>query len=314
VSKAAAVWALARPFTLLAPAIGMVSGSLVALGTVRWGHYDSESYDLRDFPLTTVPSILAGALLAALLNVASNAVNQIFDLEIDRVNKPDRPLPAGRLTVAEAWIVAAVTAAAALGIAAWLNTTTLAIVAFTALVVYAYSGPPFRTKRFWWAANPTIAIPRGTLLFVAGWTAVDGDQRLGSMLLWVLGAMYGLFVLGAATTKDYADMKGDESQGCITLPIRFGVRRSIWITAPFFVLPWLLLPAGIVAHGNWTRQGVFLAGLGAALSLWGAYVVRLLLRDPESLTSAKTHPSWQHMYLMMVGSQIGVAIGFWIPK
>jgi len=297
---------LARPFTLLAPAVGMVSGSLVALGTMP----EEGRRDLVQW----LPRIAAGAAMAALLNAASNAVNQIFDLEIDRVNKPERPLPAGELTVGQAGGAAAVTAAAALGLAWRLNPATFAIVAATALVVYAYSGPPFRTKRFWWAANPTIAVPRGTLLFVAGWTAVDGDARLGSMLLWVLGAMYGLFILGAATTKDYADIPGDRAQGCVTLPIRFGVQRSVWITAPFFVLPWLLLPAGVLAHGNSRPDGIFHASLGVALALWGAWIVRLLLRDPESLTTAKTHPSWVHMYLMMVAAQVGVAAGFWLPR
>jgi 4-hydroxybenzoate polyprenyltransferase len=309
VGKAAAVWSLARPFTLLAPAVGMASGSLVALGTLRGkGTPDGELLS------GAAPAILLGALMAAALNVASNAVNQVFDLAIDRVNKPDRPLPAGLLSTGEAWTVAAVAASAALGLARALNPATLAIVAFTALVVYAYSGPPFRTKRFWWAANPTIAIPRGSLLFVAGWTAVDGDARLGSMLLWVLAAMYGLFVLGAATTKDYADMKGDAAEGCVTLPIRFGVVRSVRIIAPFLVLPWLLLPIGVLAHGNRSPQGIFHAALGAALALWGAFVVRLLLRDPEALTSGREHPSWRHMYLMMVGAQAGVALGFWLPR
>jgi geranylgeranylglycerol-phosphate geranylgeranyltransferase len=307
--KAAAAWALARPFTLLAPAVGMVSGSLVALGTLR-GKGTEDGALLAD----AAPAIALGALMAAALNVASNAVNQIFDLAIDRVNKPDRPLPSGALSIGQAWAVTAVAAVAALALAWALNPTTLGIVAFTALVVYAYSGPPFRTKRFWWAANPTIAIPRGSLLFVAGWTAVDGDARLGSMLLWVMAAMYGLFVLGAATTKDYADMKGDGAEGCVTLPIRFGVRRSVWIIAPFLVLPWLLLPIGVLAHGNRSVQGWFHAGLGAGLALWGAWVVRLLLRDPDALTSGKEHPSWRHMYLMMVGSQVGVAAGFWLPR
>ena len=42
--------------------------------------------------------------MAAVLNAASNAINQIYDLEIDRINKPQRPLPSGRLTMREAWI------------------------------------------------------------------------------------------------------------------------------------------------------------------------------------------------------------------
>ena len=41
--------------------------------------------------------------MAALLNAGNNALNQIYDLEIDRVNKPKRPLTSGRLTIAQAW-------------------------------------------------------------------------------------------------------------------------------------------------------------------------------------------------------------------
>ena len=37
--------------------------------------------------------------MAAVLNAGNNALNQIYDLEIDRVNKPKRPLPSGRLSM-----------------------------------------------------------------------------------------------------------------------------------------------------------------------------------------------------------------------
>ena len=37
------------------------------------------------------------------LNAANNALNQIYDLEIDRVNKPQRPLTSGRLSIRDAW-------------------------------------------------------------------------------------------------------------------------------------------------------------------------------------------------------------------
>ena len=57
--------------------------------------------------------------MAAVLNAASNALNQIYDLEIDRVNKPKRPLPSGRLSMREAWVFTCVAYAVAL-VLAWL--------------------------------------------------------------------------------------------------------------------------------------------------------------------------------------------------
>ena len=76
-----------RPFTLWPPALGMVSG-----GVTAWGAAGSSIS--ADSGMLIV-NIALGALMAAVLNAASNAVNQIYDLELDRVNKPDRPLPAG---------------------------------------------------------------------------------------------------------------------------------------------------------------------------------------------------------------------------
>src|SRR5213078_3767573 len=61
---------------------------------------------------------LVGSLMAAVLNAGNNALNQIYDLDIDRVNKPKRPLPSGRLTTRQAWVFTAVTYAAAL-VLAW---------------------------------------------------------------------------------------------------------------------------------------------------------------------------------------------------
>ena len=99
------------------------------------------------------PSILVapilGSLMAALLNGGNNALNQIYDLEIDRVNKPRRPLPSGRLTIAQAWRFSAVTYGLAL-ILAWLvaphgRHECFWLVAVAVVCTLLYSIPPART-------------------------------------------------------------------------------------------------------------------------------------------------------------------------
>jgi 4-hydroxybenzoate polyprenyltransferase len=296
---------LARPFTLLAPALGMVAGGVAALGHA--GDLRLDGWVVRQIGL--------GALAALTLNVASNAVNQIFDLEVDRINKPERPLPAGELSVRAAAWVTGVAYALSLVIAAAVNTPLLVIVAFTAALTYAYSGPPFRTKRHWALANLTIAAPRGFLLPLAGWVAISGSVEgaaFGEVFpvdAWVVAAAGGLFILGAATTKDYADLEGDEANGCITLPLRFGIERSVRMVAPFLFLPWLLFPAGVAAGWLQGNHALLFWG-GLALAAVGARAGWLLVRRPDALTGGSTHPAWVLMYLIMLGSQGVVAFGY----
>ncbi|MBI4915497.1 MAG: UbiA family prenyltransferase, partial [Acidobacteria bacterium] len=78
---------LDRPFTLLPPLLGIVSGAVCAFGSA---HNPDPARLLRPSVLFT---IVLGSLCAALLNAASNTINQIADLEADAVNKPTRPIP-----------------------------------------------------------------------------------------------------------------------------------------------------------------------------------------------------------------------------
>jgi 4-hydroxybenzoate polyprenyltransferase len=299
----AALVALARPFTLLAPATGMLAYGLAAAG-----HGGSFAMSADDWT-----HIALGAFVAALLNVASNAVNQIYDVEVDRINKPTRPLPSGALTIRAAWVVVVLGYLGSVAVAASIHPTLAAIVAFTAFLTYAYSGPPLRTKRHWAWANLTIATPRGFLLPIAGWAAIALPRGEGLPRdAWLLAAASGLFVVGAATTKDYADMEGDRAGGCVTLPLRFGVARSVAIVAPFLVIPWVGLALATVAGLLGGNHFVLFWG-ALLLAAAGLRTVRLLSRDPQALTTASTHPSWVLMYLMMVLSQAVAALAYALP-
>jgi 4-hydroxybenzoate polyprenyltransferase len=104
-------------------------------------------------------------------------------------------------------------------------------------------------------------------------------------------------------------MTGDLAGGCRTLPIVFGVRRAAYMIAPFFVIPWLLMPLG-ASLGILTGNRLALDILGAGLVVWGAYTVWLIVRNPDELTATENHPSWRHMYLMMMAAQIGFAAAY----
>jgi 4-hydroxybenzoate polyprenyltransferase len=302
-SKLASYIDFARPFTLLAPGIGFISWGLVGLGASPTG----------SFTLRVLWPILLGGAMAAILNIASNGINQIYDLEVDRINKPERPLPSGRISMQEAWVITIVTYIIAF-IMAWFISPpgggheTFILVLIGALFTYIYSGPPFRTKRFGIFANLTISVPRGMLLVLAGWSAAKSVLALEP---WWIAFIFGIYIIGAASTKDFSDIEGDKKGGCITIPVKYGIEKSTRIIAPFLVLPFLLFPVGALL-GILTGYKILLIAYGIFLAVYGVYISKLLISDPKNLATETNHISWKHMYLQMVVAQLGAIIVYWV--
>jgi len=319
-----------RPFTLLPPLLGVISGAVTAWGSASNPHVLAGEPRRWAWPL--VATILLGSACAALLNAASNVINQVYDVENDCVNKPTRPLITGEIRRSPALAFAAVLYLLAI-LPTWLVVVwpaatfaekfgaplaqhqCFAIFVAGMIFTLVYSAPALgRTKADAFLANLTIAIPRGCLLKVAGWSMVASVFHVEP---WFIGSIFFLFLVGAASTKDFSDMPGDAAAGCRTLPVRFGVSAAARMIAPFFVLPWLLMPLGVRLADPWNpgrtlltgHKGV-LTGLGCGLALWGIYTVYLILRDPEDLARVENHPSWTHMYLMMMAAQIGFAVAY----
>jgi len=284
--KISAFIKLSRPFTLLSPAVGFIGGGLTA-------------WSLSKLPGAPPWGVWAGAAASVLLNAFSNSLNQIYDLEIDRINCPKRPLPSGSLTLRDAGIFTFACLALSFVIATAVSTLLLNIFAAAALTTWAYSAPPARTKARGMLGNLTIAVTRGLLLFVAGWTSAASPW---TPVPWTAGAVLGLFIFGAASTKDFSDTKGDSAFGIMTLPVRFGPAAAARIIAPFLVAPFLLIPV-FTAIGALPRATLPLS----ALSLYGLFIAALLLREHRPGNARPSRASWVHMYILLVLAQAGFA-------
>lgn len=317
---------LSRPFTLLPPLLGILSGAVCAFGSAH------NPDPARRVTLAVLAVVALGSLCASLLNAASNVLNQVTDLAVDRINKPDRPLVTGEVGEREAWGLALVLYALAIVPTWWIVVPPVdgfaarslaplgthecfALFGGGLLFTLVYSLPALgRTKALGIWANLTIAVPRGCLLKVAGWTMVASSRTLEP---WAIGAVFALFLVGASSTKDFSDVAGDRAGGCRTLPVLHGNARAVRIISPFFVLPWLLLVALAWAGDPFapgqrllTGNSTVLALLGVLLSAWGVYTVRLLSRNPDELSATENHPSWTHMYLMLMTAQVGFAVAY----
>ncbi len=324
--KISIYWKFTRPFTLIPPLLGILSGSICAFGSVH--NPDPQ----RSITFSLFFTIFLGALCASILNAASNVLNQIYDLEIDKKNKPNRFLVTGEISLKSAYIFTFILYLIAIlptflvvpypyesfkekFFAPLMKHEVFWIYLIALIFTFIYSAPFLgRTKKYGILANLTIAIPRGFLLKLAGWGFVASVFCFEAAYI---GFIFFLFLMGASSTKDFSDMEGDKLGGCKTLPIIYGPKKACLIISPFFIIPWLLIPLGIFLKDPSNKTHKILTGnpnllilLSIILTIWGIYTVYLLLKDPDALTKTENHPSWTHMYLMMMSAQIGFAFSY----
>jgi geranylgeranylglycerol-phosphate geranylgeranyltransferase len=272
---------LLRPFTLLAPII--VSMSIIVASLV---------YNFRFFG-TQIPNdwwITVGnaSLTVALVNAASNALNQATDFESDIISKPYRPIPQKIIKPEEAQSLAYIfylfALLRAVTINAWFGTFIFLIMIFTV----TYSLPP-RIKRYLLINQIWIAIPRGLLGILAAWS-VFGDpfQRLPL----IMGSIATLFLIGGMSTKDIVDSKADKLTGVKTLINTYGIKMTAFISFPFMFFPFIIIPLMI----NIKSIAVYYWPLTFFMFLSIIIFYLMIKGDTESKTLENIH-AWSIMYV-----------------
>ncbi len=287
---------LGRPMPFPPHVIISLSGTVMAF-SIHAPHID----DVGGFMLK---AIFAG-FLVGYANTASNIYNQVTDLEIDRVNKPHRPIPSGRVSPGEALFVSAFLYVAVIILSFLINTNFALIISLFIFITIMYSTPPILLKKRLWLSNMAIALARGALLPVTGWVVVPGATPLDTPILAV-SAFFFFFLLGASGTKDFTDIEGDMKYGMRTLPVYYGPEKAARMISYFFVVPYITIPIAVAL--NVLPPTTLVVTL---LVIWGVYVGQKLQRfsfHPEE--GFENSGVWVHMYMMMIVAELALALSF----
>ncbi|NJP05303.1 MAG: homogentisate phytyltransferase [Chloroflexaceae bacterium] len=216
--------------------------------------------------------LLLITLLSCLgLNLFIVGLNQITDLEIDRINKPDLPIAAGLLSVADAWRLISVAAVLSLILALISSPILLITIVIIMLIGTAYSWPPLRLKRFPIAAAVSIAIARGLVSNVG--VALHYQHFFGTALpvvsLLLLGVFFFGFAIVIALYKDLPDLAGDQMFHIETFTTRLGRQRVLTIGRLVLTATYLL-PIGFGLLGWPHPSAIFLlvSHIGLIIAFW----------------------------------------------
>ncbi len=188
--------------------------------------------------LGRIPSPLQMALgfaVGFLLTASAMIINDIVDLEIDRINAPERPLPSGLLSRRAAMWMAAATGALGIAASAPLSYYALAVAALTFASSYLYNT---RGKQTGLLGNSMVAFCVA-MPFLFGGIVVVGFIDL---LVAVFFLLAFLATIGREVTKGIADMEGDRTKTIRTVALSKGARFAAGVAALFYILPVLLTP------------------------------------------------------------------------
>jgi geranylgeranylglycerol-phosphate geranylgeranyltransferase len=193
-------------FTITRPANSVIAGLaaivayLIATGTLVYG-------------------VILLMAVVIFITAAGNVINDYFDVEIDAINRPGRPIPSGMVSRNAALAWAGILFGVGLVICVFTTPLCLGIAIFNTLILVAYAA---RLKSTPFFGNVAVSYLSASIFLFGG--AFAGWHALLDMI--PIAAITFLAMLARELLKDAEDIEGDLAGGADTLPIRIGVRKT----------------------------------------------------------------------------------------
>ena len=286
------LWRFTRPHTLIGSALAIPALHLLAAPTLA-----------DAFTATNAVAMLYAMIPSLLMNLYITGLNQITDVEIDKINKPNLPIAAGDLSPRTATLVVLVALVASLGLGVahpTFGTEGLNVALWgSGILGTMYSLSPFRLKRFPLLAAFCIVAVRGTIInagfFAHAKAAAYGAQ--GTAAASVMNCLltdprcmlsslfFGIFGIVIALMKDVPDVAGDELSNIRSFSVRVGQDRIFKAMRRLLCGLFVAFGAGFV-RGAFLAPTRFLAGCRGLVGI-ASLAAGLSVRDEAQVVNPK---------------------------
>jgi geranylgeranylglycerol-phosphate geranylgeranyltransferase len=215
-SKINAYLQLIRPELPISAGICVLLGQIIALGELP--------------PLFTA---ILGFILGFFLSSSAMIFNDIFDVEVDRINTPEKPLLSGKISVKEANLFGIFTA-----IIAWV--IALIMDPFILFLSLALWGLGFlynwKLKSLGLAGNLIVSLNVGMTIIIGAISI----GKISSSMVWIFAGIAFLFDLAEEIAGDAMDMEGDKQRDSRSLAILYGRKTALTVSGVLFALVFVL--------------------------------------------------------------------------
>jgi geranylgeranylglycerol-phosphate geranylgeranyltransferase len=218
----AGLFTITRPLNSLTAGLAAIVAYLIATGTIK-------------------PAVLLLFTVVTLVTAAGNVINDYFDVAIDRVNRPDRPIPSGRVSLPAARAYAVTLFLAGILVCLLTNELCIAIAVFNSILLIGYAA---RLKRTPLIGNIAVSYLAASMFLFGG--ALGGLPGILQVIPFAVMTFFAM--LARELVKDAEDVEGDRGSKADTIPILYGIRATGFL-ALFSAL--LGVAASLVPYLRW---------------------------------------------------------------
>jgi chlorophyll synthase len=239
---------LADPVTWISPALVTLCGAL-ASGVTTGFQWNSG----QDWALALLGALMTGPLGTGF----SQSINDYYDRELDAINDPERPIPAGLVTLNEArwnWLFLG---GATLLISLVFGQPLIVLLAIFGLFLSViYSMPPIKLKKHYWLGPPAVGLGYVSMSWLAGHLIFAPLTWESVVVAWINGAL----AAGLLFLNDIKSVEGDRQHGLKSLAVAIGVHKTLIIAYLTVNLSEALLMALAIYWGHyWVAGFIFLS-------------------------------------------------------
>jgi chlorophyll synthase/bacteriochlorophyll c synthase len=240
---------LADPVTWISPAMICVCGALAS--SAQAGGF--QATNSRQWGLALLGTLMIGPLGTGF----SQSINDYYDRDIDAINDPSRPIPAGLVSLAGArmnWLI--------LGTSSFLVSLVFGNPLITALAVFGiilsviYSVPPIKLKKHYWLGPPAVGIGYVSISWMAG-------HLIFAPITWqslTVACINGGLTAGLLLLNDIKSVEGDRQHGLQSLAVAIGVKKTLIVAYGVINgFEALLMVLAIIWHNYWVAAFILFA-------------------------------------------------------
>jgi geranylgeranylglycerol-phosphate geranylgeranyltransferase len=173
--------------------------------------------------------LVVGYLIYSLVAGAGNTVNDIMDIEIDRINRPHRALPSGRMAIRQAWIYVTFLTVLAVIVSIFVGLLSFMLVTFFIVVGFAYAA---KGKILGIAGNFMVAF---SFAFGVLFGSFIYGETVGAIIIpvpsWLFFLTAFMILQARETIKGAEDVEGDELRNVRTIARVYGYRAAAAVAA-----------------------------------------------------------------------------------